>query len=229
MTRLRLLLVASVVAVVGVAGCGSPAAPAATVAGHDISRADLDRDLRAIRDNKALVDLVKQQGGTPVSDSKGTVTAGLTAAWLTQLVQTELVHTDFTKRHLKLTATDRQAAAQSAPSSFGTQAAFNAFPKSFRNRYLAGAAEIQALYRAVEGTPTSQAEAQAAQQKFATYLISALKKAKVKVDHRYGSAQFTQQQGFNIVPPTAPNPHEKPGTTTTTAAPNPLSGSTPSG
>jgi hypothetical protein len=226
MSRLPLVLVASAVAAALISGCGSSSSAAATVSGHDISREDLNRDLRDIRDNKPFTRTVAQQGGSPVTNSKGTVTSSLTAAWLVQLVEMQVVHADFVKRGLKTTAADRQAAQQSAPNAFGSQEIFNAFPKSFRDRYLTGAAEIQALYRAVEGTPTSQTEAQDKQQKFSSYLLSSLKKADVKVDHRYGSARFTAQ-GFNIVPPTAPNPREKPGTTTTTAL-NPL-GSTPSG
>lgn len=227
MSRLSLVLVASAVAAVLLSGCGSTSAPAATVAGHDISQQALNRDLRAIRDNKPFSTAVAQQGGSAVTNSKGTVTSSLTAAWLVQLVEMKLVHAEFAKRHLKLTPSDRQAAQASAPNAFGSAEIFAAFPKSFRDRYLQGAAEIQALYHAVEGTPTNQTEAQDAQQRFSTFLLTSLKNADVKVAHRYGAPQFTQQ-GFNIVAPTAPNPREKPGTTTTTAL-NPLTGATPTG
>jgi hypothetical protein len=226
MTRLPLLLVASLLAAALLAGCGAGASPAATVSGHDIKRDDFNRDLRALRDNKQLSAAAAQQGGS-LSDSTGTVTATLAAAWLGQLVQTQVVHDDFTARHLQLTAADRQAAQQSVASSFGSEAIFGAFPKWFQDEYLQSAAEIQALYHAVEGTPTTSAEAQAAQQKFLAYLTSLLHKANVTVDQRYGSVRFSAQQGFAIVPPTPPNPREKPATTTT--APNPLAGATPSG
>ena len=78
MTRVRLLgLVAPLAALVALAGCGGASPAAATVAGHDITRHDLNLDLDAISNNKALrADPSIQIASTP----KGTLNAGVTAS-----------------------------------------------------------------------------------------------------------------------------------------------------
>jgi SurA-like protein len=215
MSRLSLFIVASVVLAAVLSGCGASSPTAATVGSHDISRADLNRDLRAIRDNKPLQDLAKQQGGT-FSNTKGTVTAGLTAGWLGQLIQLRVIEDLFDARHLTVTAEDRANAQQQAAQFFGSQDAFNAFPSSFRTRFLDAFARNAALTRSVTATADQHALATKAQNE--------LKKA--KVDPRYGTTRITAQ-GFEVVPPAAPNPREKPKTTTTTAL-NPA-GASPTG
>jgi hypothetical protein len=219
MSRLPLFVVASVVLAALLSGCGASTPPAATVGDHQISRADLNRDLRAIRDNKPL----GKSTQTPLFTTKGTLDARYTSIWLSQLIQLRVIEDMFDARHLTVTAQDRAAAQQEAEQTFGDPSLFDAFPSSFKTRYIDALARSAALARS---ELSGAADQQAAQQRLATQFRDELVKAHVKVDPRYGSARI-DDQGFQVVPPAAPNPREKPKTTTTTA-PSPA-GASPSG
>ncbi len=215
MTRVRLLsLVAPLAALVILSGCGAATPAAATVAHHDISRHDLDRDLNAIADNKPLRNTPQLQiASTP----KGTLNSSITASWLAGLVRQVVVDNEFNRRHLQVTAPDMASARSNLEQQqFGPEI-FNGFSKSFRDRVVAREARIEVLARSFAGNPQSQADITAAGQAFARFLETALRQGHVHVDGRYGKPEFTSQ-GFQITPPPAPAAREKPGPTSTTAS-----------
>ena len=225
MTRVRLLgLVAPLAALVALAGCGGAGASpaAATVAGHDITRHDLNLDLDAISNNKALrADPSIQIASTP----KGTLNAGVTASWLGGLVRQVVIDQEFARRHLKITAADRAAARTNLEQQQFGPAIFAAFSKSFVNRVVEREARIEALAKSLAVGAQSQTELG---QRFSQLLDKGLRAGHLHVDARYGKPQFTAQ-GFQITPPKAPTVKEKPGTTTTPAPSAASPGASPGG
>jgi parvulin-like peptidyl-prolyl isomerase len=136
------------------AGCGAMLSPwAARVNSQEISRSSFERELTALRDNKQLVQSLRSQG-QGVSTTKGTVNAQIAAGWLTNLVQQTVIDREFERRHLKISAEDRQGAQSGAEQTFGTAKTFAAFPRWFRDRVLERDARIVALGRAVVKPPT---------------------------------------------------------------------------
>jgi hypothetical protein len=204
-------------------GCGGASPAAATIAGHDISRHDLNLDLEAISNNKALRNNPQIQiASTP----KGTLNSSVTASWLAGLVRQVVIDREFSRRHLSVTAADRAAARSNLEQQqFGT-AIFNGFSKSFRDRVVEREARIEALARAFTSGAQSQSDLTTAGQKFTLLLESGLRRGHVHVDPRYGKPQFTSQ-GFQIAAPVAPNVREKPSSTTAPSAQIP--GATPGG
>lgn len=214
MTRVRLLsLVAPLAALVILSGCGGGSSAAATVAGHEISRRDLNRDLNAIVDNKPLRDTTQLQiASTP----KGTLNSSITASWLAGLVRQVVVDNEFNRRHLQVTAQDLASARSNLEQQQFGPAIFNGFSKSFRDRVVAREARIEVLARSFVSNPQSQNDITAAGQAFAQFLEAGVRKGHVHVDPLYGKAEVTAQ-GFQITPPPAPTVREKPGTTATSA------------
>lgn len=213
MTPVRLVcLLGSVALIAMLAGCGSTTASAATVAGHDISRHDLNRDLDAISKNKALRNDPRiQLASTP----KGTLNAAISASWLTVLVRQVVIDREFDRRHLHVTAADRATARTNLEQQQFTPEVFRAFTTPFQNRIVDQEARIEVLLRSFLAGAQSQGAANAAGQRFQAAIETALRQGRVRVDPRYGTPQFGAQ-GFQIAPPAAPNVREKPGSTTTT-------------
>jgi len=116
--------------------CSATTGPvAATINGHDISRADLQQDLKALARNDAFVQNLQQRGfpGTFTSDS---VPARLTSSWLTTLVQQEVVDSEFDRRGLEVKSKDRSEARKeitSQDSIFGPASTFDQFPQWFQD------------------------------------------------------------------------------------------------
>lgn len=127
------LLAAAALALSACSATGDPAA--ATIDGHDISRHDLQQDLKALARNQAFVKNLQQQGfpGTFTSDA---VPARLTSSWLTTLVQQQVVDSEFDRRGLEVTGKDRAAARKeitSPQSIFGPASTFDDFPQWFQD------------------------------------------------------------------------------------------------
>jgi hypothetical protein len=225
MTRLRaLFLLAPVTALAVLSGCGGASPAAATIAGHDISRHELNLDLDAISKNKALRNNPQLQiASTP----KGTLNSSITASWLAGLVRQVVIDREFTRRHLSVTAADRASARTNLEQQQFGPAIFNGFSKGFRDRVVEREARIEALARAFTGGVQSQAELTKAGQQFALLLETGLRRGHVHVDPRYGKPQFTPQ-GFQIAPPVAPTVRETPSSTTTAPSAQ-IPGATPGG
>jgi parvulin-like peptidyl-prolyl isomerase len=148
---LVVLLVASLV--LSACSTGDPAA--ATVNGHDVSRHDLQEDVRALAGNEAFVKNLKQRGfqGSFTEDS---VPAQLTSLWLTTLVQQEVIGSAVAKRNLKVTKQDRaeaRTAMESSQSLFGPKATFEKFPGWFQDQLVDQQAATSVLRDAVQVSP----------------------------------------------------------------------------
>lgn len=136
-----------VVLALGASGCASVRAAAVTVNGHRVSQTSVDRELRAIAENKLL----------RLAKGRGTLSSGITATWLSVLVQQQVVDREVERRHVTVTATDRQEARAEAERLFGGADAFDAFPKWFRERVIERTARLDALLRSF-APPPSDAE-----------------------------------------------------------------------
>jgi hypothetical protein len=214
MTRVRLLSLVALLAVAAVlSGCGAGAPAAAKVSGREISRDDLNRDLRAIIDNKPLRRTPSiQVASTP----KGTVNSGITASWLTGLVRQVVIDREFARRRLTVTPAARaSAAANLEQQQFGPEI-FGGFSKSFRDRLIDREARLEALYASLPGA--QQQGNTAAAQEFGRLIEDGIRRGHVHVDPRYGKSAFTAQ-GFQITPPAAPQVREKPASSTTAGQP----------
>jgi hypothetical protein len=172
--------------VVGAAGCGSSDISAFSVGGHEVSQSDVNDDLKALRDNQVfrqLADRDAANGGLVVSEHPSTVTSALSSAWVTNLIQDELIKLAIAKRGVKVTADDRTAALAQAKQDFGTAQAFNAFPKFFRNEVVERRARALALASDAGADLTTQAGVET----LVGILASTAKHNRVTVDPRYGS------------------------------------------
>jgi hypothetical protein len=172
--------------VVGAAGCGSSDISAFSVGGHEVSQSDVNDDLKALRDNQVfrqLADRDAANGGLVVSEHPSTVTSALSSAWVTNLIQDELIKLAIAKRGVKVTADDRTAALAQAKQDFGTAQAFNAFPKFFRNEVVERRARALALASDAGADLTTQAGVET----LVGILASTAKHNHVTVDPRYGS------------------------------------------
>jgi hypothetical protein len=186
--------------VVGTAGCGSSDISAFSVGGHDVSQSDVTDDLKALRDNQVfrqLADRDAANGGLVVSEHPATVTSALSSAWVTNMIQDELVQQALAKRGVKVTADDRAAALSQAKQDFGTAEAFNAFPKFFRDEVVARRARALALATDAGADLTTQAGVNT----LVDILVSTAKHAHVTVDPRYGT---WDQKRLQVTAPRAP-------------------------
>ena len=152
--KVRNSLVAAVVAIaVAVSGCGSEAA-AATINGKRIDRSDFNRELEALRDNKGLQAAGEGLTGT----GRETVSAELTAGWLTALIYDALITAEFDKRKLKLGKDDLEAAEAQLGTQFGDPKVAQDFPGWFREILVRRNARAVALREAIAGFGTSDAD-----------------------------------------------------------------------
>jgi hypothetical protein len=186
--------------VVGTTGCGSSDISAFSVGGHEVSQSDVTDDLKALRDNQVfrqLADRDAANGGLVVSEHPSTVTSALSSAWVTNMIQDELVKQAIAKRGVKVTADDRSAALAQAKQDFGTAAAFDAFPKFFRDEVVERRARALALASDAGADLTTQEGVNA----LVDILVSTAKHAHVTVDPRYGT---WDQKRLEVVAPRAP-------------------------
>jgi hypothetical protein len=142
----------------GASGCGSSLSDAATLTFRDsrgkqtvhITRNALLARVDQSVSNKLFRDLATQSGFSP-GDGGETTDGNLTAFWLSQLINQEVIDAEFNSQHLKLTDADRSEGLASAEQAFGGQqqgpAIFKAFPKELRDKLVDARARLRAVLR----------------------------------------------------------------------------------
>lgn len=141
MKTLRLLVPAVLFALAATA-CGTPT-NAATVNGAAIKSSEFEKESKALAANSAYA-AHAEQSGIQVAE-KGRLTPDLTATWLTQLVNYEIVDHELARRKLAVSDADRQQATEGVAGLFGSQAAWDAFPQWFKDRMIERQARLVAL------------------------------------------------------------------------------------
>ena len=161
MISLRRLAVVAVcgAGLVASAGCGSLAPYAATVGfpNHPvkIDRADFEKELKALDDNKQLQ---AASGGHGLSGAgTDTVDPRLAAGWLNFIVYDKLITHEFARRHLTITPDDTDAAQAQLETQFGNKEVAGAFPRWFQQRLIGRNARAMAVRTAVSGVDLSDA------------------------------------------------------------------------
>jgi hypothetical protein len=199
-SQLALGVAVLVVLVVGTTACGSTDISALSVNGNEVSQRDFTDDLKALRDNAAfrqLADRDAANGGLVISEHPNTVTSALSAIWASEIVRDKLVRIALAKDHVDVTAADRAEGARRARQQFGTAAAFDAFPKSFRDEAIAHQANLVALGRSVGADLTTQEGVNSLLERVA----GVAKSADVSVDPRFGT---WNKRRLEVVAPRAP-------------------------
>ncbi|HLF40324.1 MAG TPA: peptidylprolyl isomerase [Acidimicrobiia bacterium] len=148
----RALIIVALGAVVVASACGSASAAAATVNGRDIDRSEFERELKALRDNKQLA----AAGGDSLKGTgKDTVSAELSAGWLTALIYDAVITEEFEDRKLDLTKDDREAGEAQLGTQFGNPTVAADFPDWFRKRLVDRNARAIAVRNAIVGFSSS--------------------------------------------------------------------------
>jgi PPIC-type PPIASE domain len=135
-------------------GCGTitPSAAVVKFSGDSvkIDRADFEKELKALNDNKRLQAAAGGQGLSGAG--KDTVDPRLSAGWLTAVIYDKLVTHEFDRRHLTVTPADMNAAKTQLSSEFGNDPAIATdFPKWFQDRVLGRNARAVAVRAALSG------------------------------------------------------------------------------
>jgi SurA-like protein len=178
-------------------------ATAATVNGHQISQSSFTDLLNAYRNNPAIA--------SQLTDGQGHVTAEATARLLQGVVFAELVRAELDHRNVSVSAGDIALARKSLTDN-NPKNVIDGFPKSFIDEQSRRSAEVVALQKALGDTDGSKLQA---------WLVSALRKADVSIDPRYGTFDARAPNGQAIAPPRAPAVRDErtgsPSTPTTSA------------
>ena len=127
-----LTLAVAAVLGLGLSACDTVPAQAATVNGSDISRADLQRDLKALSENPTLYNLT---GATNRS-----ISGDAARSWLTQLITWELAEQIVAEHHLQPSSDAKAQVTEqlkSGPASV--------LPQDMKDEVMAGALAIDAL------------------------------------------------------------------------------------
>jgi hypothetical protein len=155
--KLPLALLAVLVAsALGLSACAGGASGYAFVyGGQTTTQATVDRELKALAGNKRFAKAVEQGGnGTKLTNSDGSITSDISAAWVNALVQYEAFERAVEQGGIKVTAADRTAAQAQAAALFGGASVFAAFPKWFRDLELDREANKVAYVRERGKAPT---------------------------------------------------------------------------
>jgi hypothetical protein len=163
------LVAASVAAVAsGVSG----SAVAFSVNGTKVSQATVDRELDWLAGNKSVAANVEQQGQT-LSASEGSINSVVTASWLNQRIQTELLRQAAEERGVSVPAATRTQLAQQAEDRYPNA------PESARRAIV----DFNAYLTALEVTSAEQQS---------EVVAAAARGADIRVDPRYGRWSRTQ-------------------------------------
>lgn len=138
--------------------CKSAEPYAAKVNGVTLTKADLDRELNAIRDNKDYAKLIEQAGTNVNGTGNDTLDATFVARVLSRRILFELVHQEVLKRHLKLSAEAKSAAKQQVVSSIGDEKTLDKFPKAYVDELERTNAEVYVLQNALADTSDKNLE-----------------------------------------------------------------------
>ena len=158
MKKLLLLVVASVV----IAGCGSLTSYAAKVNGQRITQNELDRELNAIRGNKAYLEQVdqgfsQQTGERALGSGRDTFNTVFVARVLERRIAFELVRQEVKRRKLEVTPKDLDEARAELVGSIENEKLLDAFPKGYRDELLRSTAQVAVLERALGQNPSDAA------------------------------------------------------------------------
>jgi hypothetical protein len=185
MKRLPLIFVAAVIVLclvaagVAIAATGvSGSAVAYSVNGTKVSQNTVNDELDWLSGNQALAKSLQQQG-TTLSSSDGSISSSVTASWLSQRIQVELLRQGAAKRDVAIPSATRKQLHQQAVKRYPHA------PDSARDTLVDGNAYLQAL-----GLTT--------QVKQRAFFTAALRRADISVDPRYG--RWNPRQG--LCPPT---------------------------
>jgi hypothetical protein len=157
------LVAASIAAVAsGVSG----SAVAYSVNGTRVSQATVDRELDWLAGSRSIEKTLQQQGQT-LTNSDGSINAAVTASWLGQRIQVELLRQGAAKKGVKVPAAERSSARKQAAARYPNA------PSSALDVLVDSNAYANAL-----GLTTQEAQA--------AFFQPAVRKAKVTIDPRYG-------------------------------------------
>jgi hypothetical protein len=157
------LVAASIAAVAsGVSG----SAIAYTVNGTKVSQSTVDRELDWLAGNSSIKKTLQQQGQT-LTSSDGSINATVTASWLGQRIQVELLRQGAAKKGITVSAADRNDARKQAAARYPN-------------------APSSALDILVDSNAYANALGLTTQQKQAAFFQPAVRRADVTIDPRYG-------------------------------------------
>jgi hypothetical protein len=132
--------------------CASTLNDAATITYSDqtgnhtvhISRADLVSDVRSLVAHKDIRDGLAAQ--YKAGDGSESTDAGITAEWLTNLIQMKAIKAEFDAQHRKLSDADRAAARNTIEQGQSLLSKdFNKFPKQFQRKLVDNEARLDAM------------------------------------------------------------------------------------
>lgn len=148
MNRLLVAAVAASISLTAFGACKSAAPYAAKVNGITLSKAGLDNELNAIRDNTKYLKALEQSKVSVKGKGDGTFDAAFVARVLTRRIYLELIHEEVVKRKLKLTPADLKAARAQLLTSIGDPSVLDAFPKDYKAEIQRTTAEVTKLQEA---------------------------------------------------------------------------------
>ena len=168
------------------ASCGSVSAKAATVDGEPISRADFERDLKALAANPGLLNVT---GGTEISIDSPTA-----RQWLSQVITWKAAEKLLERHGLQPT----QAAIDDIKSQIAGNDTAKQLPQDMQDEVVAGAAAVQSLTQLDAPTP-ADLEAQYRAQPAGTgalcvshILLKTEAEAQAVLDQLRGGADFAE-------------------------------------
>jgi hypothetical protein len=158
----KALLVALALAALVSAACGDTIRPvAATVNGRTIGQDVLDDELEAIEANSAYVDSVEGQGFAVRGTAKGTLTNAFVGRVLTRQIFLFLVHDEFVRKKLTVSADELAGVEEQVVSSVGGAGVFEAFPTAYRRTLVRRNAEVAKLQESLSGDEVTDADVRA--------------------------------------------------------------------
>jgi hypothetical protein len=166
------------VSIAAVASGVNGTAIAYSVNGTKVSQSTVDRELEWLAGNRSVAANVEQQGGT-LTNSDGSITSAITASWLTQRIQVELLRQAADREGVKVPAATRTTLEQQAADRYPNA------PESARDVIVDGDAYLEAL-----GITTQEQQSE--------LFSAAVRRSDIRVDPRYG--RWSGAQG--VCPPT---------------------------
>jgi parvulin-like peptidyl-prolyl isomerase len=156
------LVVAAVVLVLVGTACGDLAKPyAAKVNGSRIDQSIVDRELRAVLANKAVLQQLEaglQPGEQITGAGKGdsTVSSAFAARMLTRRIYLQLIHQEIGRRHITITTAQLAQGRRDAEQQFGDAKVFAKFPKPYQDEMARSNAEVAVMQEKTVGPVTDE-------------------------------------------------------------------------